>query len=265
MKLAIEGIILLIAIHTANAIRCRRWLGKCVQNSDCCNNRRCMKWGRCSLFHQVQSSTVDRCFENSSQLINAIRSYKEGTETQKNRVKGIHGDPIGTWCVDYVQDFKAVFDADNYQAGFNEDISNWNTSSATKMFGMFFKQTSFNKDLSRWDVSKVTDMSFMFGLASSFNTDISSWDVSRVSIFYKMFNEAIAFNQDISSWDVSTASAFDGMFSDAISFNKNLCHWSNKFSSSDVVINMFKNTNCPNKNDPVFAGNMMNNMCHSCV
>ena len=40
---------------------------------------------------------------------------------------------------------------------------------------------SFNTDLSCWDVSKVTNMFGMFYLAKAFNNDLSSWNVSSVT------------------------------------------------------------------------------------
>jgi surface protein len=175
MKIRLETILLLAGIHASTAI-CRRWLGKCAQNSDCCNNRRCMKWGRCSLVHRSRPSKLNRCFENKTELIAGVQSYLDGNETEKEVVKEIYGDSIGTWCVGKVTDFDTVFDVYEYAytGGFNENITHWNTSSATSMLFMFSELYDFNQDISRWDVSKVTNMLGMFYDARSFNTSLSS-------------------------------------------------------------------------------------------
>ena len=81
----------------------------------------------------------------------------------------------------------------------------------------------FNGDLSMWDVSKVTDMFGMFAHASWFNGDISAWDVSSVISMNRMFYDASSFNGDISKWDVSRVTDMGGMFSGAASFAQTLC------------------------------------------
>jgi surface protein len=46
---------------------------------------------------------------------------------------------------------------------------------------MFEGSESFDGDLSDWDTSKVTNMFGMFADAQSFNQDISEWNVSNVT------------------------------------------------------------------------------------
>ena len=46
------------------------------------------------------------------------------------------------------------------------------------MSAMFIDAKSFNDDISNWDVSSATDMSRMFAYAKSFDGDLSKWDVS---------------------------------------------------------------------------------------
>jgi surface protein len=41
---------------------------------------------------------------------------------------------------------------------FNQDISNWDVSSATRISHMFQYNSAFNQDISGWDTSSVTDM-----------------------------------------------------------------------------------------------------------
>jgi hypothetical protein len=112
IKLKLDFILLLAGIHASTA-GCRRWLGKCTKNDDCCNNRRCMKWGRCSLVHHVPRK-VYKCFESRVELIAGVKSYLDGNETEKELVKDIYGNPIGKWCVDKVTDFESLFDVNIY-------------------------------------------------------------------------------------------------------------------------------------------------------
>ena len=139
---------------------------------------------------------------------------------------------------------------------FNQDISSWDFSTVTNMYGMFYGATAFNQDISSWDVSSVTDMQSMFynadafnngGVpltwttgtgtsnvidmntmfygADAFNQDISSWDVSSVTNMDTMFSSAVSFNQDISSWDVSSVTDMRYMFYNAYVFNQDLSGW----------------------------------------
>ena len=93
------------------------------------------------------------------------------------------GDETGmsTSCISEVTNLNDLF----WGWGITEDISHWDTSSATNMQGMFagtyFVPNSFNQDIGSWDVSNVTDMSSMFKDATSFNQDLSSWCVSNFS------------------------------------------------------------------------------------
>ena len=75
---------------------------------------------------------------------------------------------ISTWDVGDVTDFSYVFSSFD----FNDDITNWDVSSATNMNGMFQYATAFNQDLSNWDISSVTDMRYMFQEATAFNQQL---------------------------------------------------------------------------------------------
>ena len=71
---------------------------------------------------------------------------------------------------------------------FNGNISGWDVSNVTNMYGMFYSCKKFNQDISNWDVSNVSDMAFMFNGCESFNQDISAWDVSNVIDMFYMFD-----------------------------------------------------------------------------
>ena len=63
----------------------------------------------------------------------------------------------------------------NGATSFNGNLSAWNTSCVTDMYGMFEGATSFNGDLASWNTSSVTDMETMFYGATSFNQDLCAW------------------------------------------------------------------------------------------
>jgi surface protein len=69
------------------------------------------------------------------------------------------------------------------------------------MYGMF-RYSPFNQPIGDWDVSSVTDMYEMFYGAESFNQPIGDWDVSSVTDMYGMFLSSESFNQNLSSWIV---------------------------------------------------------------
>jgi len=105
---------------------------------------------------------------------------------------------------------------------FNEDISSWDTSSATTMRRMFYEAYQFNQDISNWDVSNVAGNGF-------------EW----------MFFDAVTFNIDLSNWDISSATDMDYMFacttySGTSSFDQVL-YWDIPEGCSDYA--MFLNTN----------------------
>ncbi len=79
---------------------------------------------------------------------------------------------------------------------FNQDLSNWNTSSATTLKAMFNGATIFNNGLSagvpstimNWNTSSVTTIESTFASAPAFNGNISGWDVSNVTSANNLFN-----------------------------------------------------------------------------
>ena len=73
---------------------------------------------------------------------------------------------------------------------FSEDLSRWNTSSATTMFAIFRGATDFSSDLSLWDVGRVENMQWAFLSATNFNGDVSSWNTAQVLNMQGMFGTA---------------------------------------------------------------------------
>ena len=132
-------------------------------------------------------------------------------------------DDITNWDTSNVLSMEEVFSG---WPTFNQDISNWDTSKVESMHGMFKSSkyvgnyymgpTSFNQDISKWNVSNVKNMSEMFLGATSFNQDLNGWDVGNVENMDYMFSGATSFNQDLSNWDVSNVNTMCGMFSDVV-------------------------------------------------
>jgi len=75
----------------------------------------------------------------------------------------------------------------------NPDISKWDTSSVTNMYGMFQSASAFNQDIGSWNTAQVTVMSSMFSSASAFNHYIGDWDTSKLTTYVDTFRDATAF------------------------------------------------------------------------
>ncbi len=101
-------------------------------------------------------------------------------------------------------------------------ISDWDVSRVTNMWGLLAAEydersdeyvgAGFNEDLSKWDTGNVTNMSAMFGGATSFNSDLSEWDTGKVAYMEGMFYCASSFNSDLSNWDTGKVEDVEGMF-----------------------------------------------------
>ena len=135
---------------------------------------------------------------------------------------------MANWDVSTITNGWALF----YRAGaFNGSVSNWDTSSFTTIRSIFSYAESFNQDLSKWDTSNVLDMAYAFNNAAKFNQDIGMWDTSNVTnmahAFANVFSPAFthSFNQDIGGWDTSNVTNMEGMFLNAHNFNRDLSLW----------------------------------------
>lgn len=232
-------------------------------------------------------------FTSTNELYDAVDNYLAARDKANSLVSKVYGYPIGSWDVSRITDFSRVFspnrqfafDANfiNWTFSFNEDISDWDVSSAVTMFCMFTSAISFNQDLSKWDVRRVTNftamfaqakifdqdlsqwettnavsMAWMFYGADTFNGNIATWDTSKVKSMSMMFQNAYSFNQDISNWDLSSVNDLSYMFNSSTSFEQNLCPWGSQISASSNAefssihrTGMFLNTACPNTTTPV--------------
>ena len=143
---------------------------------------------------------------------------------------------------------------------FNQPIGSWNISQVKDLAHMFHGADFFNQTLDDWDTSNVTDMSFLFCGANSFNQPIGSWNTSKAELMNDLFNGASAFNQNIGGWDTSSVTCTSGMFAGASGFrhsiekwnlsavtNKNLMYW-----NADAFRNSEKMWDCSGLKDTSF-------------
>jgi surface protein len=145
---------------------------------------------------------------------------------------------ISNWDTSSVISMVAIFG----NSQFNQPISNWDVSSVTNMFRMFL-DSQFNQDISNWDTSSVTEMGNMF-YASQFNQPISNWDVSSVINMGSMFRNS-SFNQPISNWDTSSVTEMGSMFY-ASQFNQPISNW-----DTSSVTDMFRMFSDSSFNQPI--------------
>ena len=64
--------------------------------------------------------------------------------------------------LNYLFQIQGVYSQAAVPEGFNEDITNWDTSNVLSMEEVFSGWPAFNQDISNWDTSKVDSMHGMF-------------------------------------------------------------------------------------------------------
>ena len=97
----------------------------------------------------------------------------------------------------------------------NIDLSNFNTSNTTEMWGMFSGCSSLNKiNFSNFNTDKVTDMGSMFeGCSSLSNLDLSTFNTKNVTKMSSMFCNCFSLiNVDLSSFNTNNVKEMWGMF-----------------------------------------------------
>ena len=154
---------------------------------------------------------------------------------------------LGDWDVSGVKDFAWSFSVSRNQAGnycstytkvcnpkvatfgANSGLSEWDTSSVTRMYWTFKGAANMNADFGKWDVSNVNaagggsvrkGMRKMFMGAAKFQgTGLDNWDTSKVGSMHSTFSGASAMNSDVSGWDVNKVADMDDMFDEATSLD----------------------------------------------
>ena len=94
------------------------------------------------------------------------------------------------------------------------DLSNFDTSKVTDMYGMFYGMSNLTTlNLSSFDTSKVTNMGSMFyGMSRLTTLDLSNFNTSKVTNMSSMFFGIAITTLNLSSFDTSKVTDMSAMF-----------------------------------------------------
>jgi surface protein len=168
---------------------------------------------------------------------------------------GVGGKPFtrtpgSIWDTGLVNNFSGLF---INCAAFNQNVSSWDTHSATGLEVMFAGATTFNNGAepgvggvpftrtpgSIWDTGLVNNFSGLFTNCAAFNQNVSSWDTHSVEYMAEMFSGATTFNNGAdpgvggvpftrtpgSIWDTGAVVDMVRMFNNCAAFNQNVSSW----------------------------------------
>ena len=189
------------------------------------------------MFYQSQVENVE--LDNTSSVTTMNEMFL--------RARKFNGWNISDWNVSKVTDFQSMFYDRDGQMAFNQDLSNWDTQSATNMSYMFYWTAKFDQPIGNWNTSKVTTMQAMFYWAANFDQPIGNWNTSKVSNMGSMFQGAKKFNQPIGNWDTSKVTRMDYMFAWATKFDQPIGNW----NTSNVTTMKAMFNNAASFNQPI--------------
>jgi hypothetical protein len=151
---------------------------------------------------------------------------------------------------------------------FNDNVGNWNMSSATTVAGMFAAAVNFgtfnnggSDTIKNWDVSNVRNFASMFISQRDFNQEIGLWNVGRGIDFNYMLGIGLkitvnnygvftnAGSNSIANWNMSNAWSTFAMFYGQKLFDIDLGRWD--MSKNEQFSYMF--------NTPYLVGSVFNN------
>lgn len=166
--------------------------------------------------------TTHKPLESTEELRQAVLQY-EGQDHYNVELAMQYGWPMNRWNVTLITDFSEVFAHSPLK---EEDLSDWDVSSATSMARMFYQAEHLEDGgLWKWDVRQVEDMEEMFYGAKSFNGDITEWDTQSLTNTKGTFEKASKFDQELRRWDTSKLIYASRMFAQATSFDQDLGDW----------------------------------------
>jgi surface protein len=112
----------------------------------------------------------------------------------------------------------------------------WDVSKCWDFRYFCWNNQEFNQNIGNWDVSSATQMTHMFGVTGKLATDsspsefgfncgdapadpkfnpIQNWDVTSVQDIRQIFDRAYAFNKNLNSWNLRDCATFSQAFKDA--------------------------------------------------
>ena len=145
-------------------------------------------------------TTAERCFENNTVFNSALSNWRlTACTTTYFMFAGAtaFNQNLPDLDVANVVNFDYMFEGATL---FNGTITNWVTTSAEQMRGVF-KESAFNQPVNHLDMSGVWTCQAMFQDNTAFNQPVNLWDMTLNDYYNNMFYGASAFNQDISDWD----------------------------------------------------------------
>ena len=167
-----------------------------------------------------------KCFETTQELRDAVNQY-QGEAQFDQALAARYGWPLQNWCVSHIGDFSNLFQSKHHRY-FDEDLNDWDMSSATDLSGMFQNCHWFNRPLSQWNVSNVRTTARMFAAARTFHQDLSRWTLDRCEDMSYMFLHAFSLeHQHVTAWKdhIQNVRTMEGMFRDARSFDASQLTW----------------------------------------
>lgn len=124
-----------------------------------------------------------KCFRKRQDLVAAVDAYLADSSSD-TEIALQYGWPIGTWCINGVDDMSFLFSAIRNPLArfFNADLSSWSMNTTTSMESMFHDARFVNFDASKWNVERVKTMKNVFNNAERFTGEsLQSWVTSSVT------------------------------------------------------------------------------------
>ena len=222
----------------------------------------------------VSRNLAYECITTNQDLLEAISEYMQDPYNPSRSVCKLYGYPIGSWCVDQLQDFSNAFAVtsppDPNQPVIPIDISDWNMQNATTTKNIFRGAYMFAIQLGDdWDLSNLEDASYMFSgaqfnLPSFYNpVSIGNWNMSNVKNTAYMFVNSDFNDAQISAWDLSSVNEASGMFSGS-AMSQNLCPMGSTMNPNAAVNGMFSYSQCPVTSNPSFQTKPPGPFCQEC-